>query len=124
MTDEQYDDEEENKIYANSSKSYLLVWDLKRTDQKHLEQRVEYIKKNFDDNTTLIIYGSSQDVNALFEKFKELSKLIPAKNRWSTEPYSIIEKVYREINRQSDEGIMPNYENYEYLYKYYSSNKE
>lgn len=124
LTDEQYDDEEENKIYANSSKPYLLVWDLKRSNQKHLEQRAEYIKKNFDDNTTLIIYGSSQDVNALFEKFKELAKLIPAKNRWSTEPYSIIEKVYREINRQSDEGIMPNYENYEYLYKYYSSNKE
>ncbi|MBQ8603171.1 MAG: hypothetical protein IJ413_11670 [Bacteroides sp.] len=124
LTDEQYEDEEENKINGNSSKPYLFVWDLKRTDQKHWTHRVEYIKKNFDDNTTLIIYGSSQDVNTLFEKFKELLKLIPAKNRWSTEPYSIIEKVYCEISRQSDEAIMPNYENFEYLYKYYSSIKE
>lgn len=114
-----YKSVQENSFIKNN-KDTLLIWHLSQTATSQWKKVINYIEKYLKvNNLNLIICGTEDMVEKLFDKYNYISQLIPKNNRWHTEPFSQMEMVYNMINNWHCEydAAMPNYRTYEYFYK-------
>lgn len=107
-------------IYIKDNKNTLLIWHLSKTAISQWSKVINYIEKYLKaNNLNLIICGTEDMVERLFGKYNYISQLIPKNNRWHTEPFSQMERVYNMINNwhSENDAVIPNYQTYEYFYK-------
>lgn len=101
------------RAHKVKSRPSVIIWDLYRTSRNLWNKWIPFLDKNITPPHKLVIYGAANDVDALFEKFGDLSRLFPARNRWKTQPLTKMESLYCMV----DAFQHPCFKEYERLYQ-------
>lgn len=110
-----YDDNYESLTDACMT-DIVIVWNLNNSSKTFWKKWVAFILENITTDNKVVIYGSKQHIKLLFEKFENLSQLVPSNCRWQKQPYTKMENLYRYLNALLSEGYTPRFEEYERLY--------
>lgn len=96
---------------------FMFVWNLDDSSDALADEWVsgfaDYVKSS---HGRLLVYGASDRINFLLEQSEVMARLIPRKNRWHTQPFTKMERLYLRIYAKESEGDNPNFDRYEKMY--------
>lgn len=100
------------------TESDIWIWDLCKSSESLWGKWTVYIEKYVQNGCkNLIIFGTQQEVCALFEQFEVMLQLVPKKNCWQIQPFTKMEKLYLMIDEKMGDGDNPNFERFEKMYE-------